>query len=61
MRRVGSKSPDILQTSYVHAPKEEIGEDRLTFAIDGDNGEWREGEGKGRRKHHPLKQELDDL
>ena len=24
--------------------QEEIGEDRLTFAIDGDNGEWREYE-----------------
>ena len=24
--------------------EEEIGEDRLTFAIDGDNGEWRKDE-----------------
>ena len=60
MRRGGAKNLNILQTSYVHAPKEEIGEDRLTFAIDGDNGEWREGEGREKTKT-PLKQELDDL
>ena len=34
--------------------QEEIGEDRLTFAIDGDNGEWREEDENTIQELHDL-------